>query len=71
MVQLATENLLIVMLDEDTGNTYMRSVDSKGISNDGDLRWGCRICIRSSSHGGIPVEAQTESFSKVMGRNLS
>ena len=39
MTALASENPLIVMVDEETGNRYMRSVDSKGLQEEGDLSW--------------------------------
>ena len=39
MAALASENPFIVMLDEENGNRYMRSVDKKGLGEDGDLSW--------------------------------
>ena len=35
----ASDSPLIVMVDESIGNKYMRSVDHKGLGEDGDNRW--------------------------------
>ena len=39
MVALVAENPVIVMLDEENGNRYMRPVDKKGLGEDGGLSW--------------------------------
>ena len=39
MVTLASEDPLIVMLDEETESKNMRAVDQKGLGEDGDLSW--------------------------------
>ena len=38
-VALASENPRIVMLDQETGNKYMRAVDQKGVGEEGEMRW--------------------------------
>ena len=38
-VTLASENPLMVMLDEEIGNKYMRAVDQKGFGEKGGLSW--------------------------------
>ena len=38
-VTIASENPLIVMLDEENGNKYMRSVDHKGLGDEGGRSW--------------------------------
>ena len=38
-VTLASENPLMVMLDEETGNKYMRAVDQKGLGDEGGMSW--------------------------------
>ena len=38
-VTIASENPLIVMLDEENGNKYMRSVDHKGMGDEGGRSW--------------------------------
>ena len=35
----ATEHTVMVMVDEATGNKYMRMVDHKGLGGDGDSSW--------------------------------
>ena len=39
MVALASDNPLIVMIDEENWHKYMRSVDKRGFGEDGDLSW--------------------------------
>ena len=39
MIAFASENPLIVMLDADAGEKYMRSVDSKELGDEGDPSW--------------------------------
>ena len=38
-VTLASEDPLMVMLDEETGNKYMRAVDQKGLGEEGGVSW--------------------------------
>ena len=35
----ASERPMMVMVDESTGNKYMRAVDHKGLGRDGDNSW--------------------------------
>ena len=35
----ANQNPMIVMIDEETGEKYARSVDQKGLGEDGDMDW--------------------------------
>ena len=48
------KNPMVVMVDEETGNKYMRSVDHKGLGED--------TCTKNSSLGGIPVVVETLSY---------
>ena len=43
----ASERPMMVMIDESTGNKYMRAVDHKGLGPEGDLSWLVRTCTRS------------------------
>ena len=35
----ASDHPMMVMVDEETGNIYMRSVEKKGLGYDGDTSW--------------------------------
>ena len=56
----ASENPMMVMVDEATGNKYMRVVDHKGLQGDGDNSWLVKDMhqeLKSWGHPGGPGNA--------------
>ena len=60
----ASENPMMVMVDESTGNKYMRAVDHKGLEGQGDNSWLVRDMhedLKSWGHqGGCPERHHIE-----------
>ena len=57
---------MMVMVDESTGNKYMRAVAHKGLEGQGDNSWLIRDMheeLKSWGHPGVP---RTPLFSKAM-----
>ena len=48
----ASERPMMVMIDESTGNKYMRSVDHKGLGPDGDNSWLVKDMHQEGNPGG-------------------
>ena len=54
----ASEHPMMVMVDESTGNKYMRNVDHKGLSGDGDQSWLVKDMHQELKSWGYPGVAQ-------------
>ena len=52
----ASDNLVMVMVDEPTGNKYMRAVPHKGFGVDGDNRWLVKDTHRAGSHRRLQLQ---------------
>ena len=60
----ASEHPMMVMVDESTGNKYMRAVDHKGLSGDGDQSWLVKDMHQELKSWGYPGGAQNALISK-------
>ena len=54
MAPHAAENPMMVMVDKSTGNKYLRSVDQKGLEQDGDKHWLVKDMHRELKSWGYP-----------------
>ena len=57
----ASEHPLMVMVDDATGNKYMRAVSHKGVGFDGDQSWLVKDMHRELKPDVIQAEAGTQS----------
>ena len=53
---------MMVMVDESTGNKYMRAVDHKGLDGQGDNSWLVRDMHEELKSWGHPGGARTPSY---------
>ena len=60
----ASERPMMVMVDEATGNKYMRAVDHKGLGPDGDNSWLVKDMHQELKAWGHPGGAQNELIIK-------
>ena len=60
----ASENPMMVMVDEATGNKYMRVVDHKGLQGDGDKSWLVKDMHQELKSWGHPGGARNELILK-------
>ena len=60
----ASERPMMVMVDEATGNKYMRAVDHKGLGPDGDNSWLIKDMHQELKAWGHPGGAQNELIIK-------
>ena len=58
----ASENPMMVMVDESTGNKYMRAVDHKGLEGQGDNSWLVRDMHEELKSWGHPGGPRTPSY---------
>ena len=56
----ASDNPMMVMVDEDTGNKYIRAVPNKGLWEDGDNSWLVKDMHQELKAWGHPGGAQNE-----------
>ena len=63
----ASERPMMVMIDESTGNTYMRAVDHKGLGPDADNSWLVKDMHQELKAWGHPRGGRNRSSSRVMG----
>ena len=57
----ASERPMMVMVDESTGNKYMRAVDHKGLGPDGDNSWLVKDMHQELKARGYPGGARMSS----------
>ena len=60
----ASERLMVVMVDEATGNKYMRAVDHKGLGPEGDKSWLVKDMHQELKAWGYPGGAQNALIMK-------
>ena len=60
----ASENPMMVMVDEATGNKYMRVVDHKGLQGEGDNSWLVKDMHQEQKSWGHPGGGQNELILK-------
>ena len=60
----ASERPMMVMIDESTGNKYMRSVDHKGLGPDGDSSWLVKDMHQELKSWGHPGGGRNEIILK-------
>ena len=60
----ASENPMMVMVDEPTGNKYMRAVDHKGLEGQGDNSWLVRDMHEELKSWGHPGGARNALIMK-------
>ena len=58
----ASENLVIVVVDESTGNKYMRSVGHEGLEGQGDNSWLVKYMHEELKIWGHPGGAAMRSY---------
>ena len=63
----ASARPMMVMIDESTGNKYMRAVDHKGLGPEGDNSWLVKDMHQELKAWGLPGVVETRSSSRVMG----
>ena len=67
----ASEHPTMVMVDEATGNRYMRAVEHNGLGGEGDESWLVKDITRSLSLGATREVARTLLSSRAMGSRPS
>ena len=63
----ASDRPMMVMVDESTGNKYMRSVDHKGLGPDGDNSWLVKDMHQELKSWGHPGGAGNKIVLRAMG----